>query len=207
MIRIPNRLSLALAPLLLLLASSYTVCAWYDPGVQRWINRDPIQEKGGKNLYRFVNNDPNRRVDSFGLEDPQIMNLDWSCLNCYLQLFLQRRKIMGRAAYEAATDPVYGGIGHVDGPEDAIRHCLAGCYLAKAMRAIPACKDTLASEVIADEERNRSNRSQVDIENGIEGSRAPNNSDCQEYCRKAYVERRIRSERPPPWPVRTPGGR
>jgi RHS repeat-associated protein len=40
---------------------------FYDPAVQRWINRDPIGEKGGYDLYSFVLNDPNEIVDSFGL--------------------------------------------------------------------------------------------------------------------------------------------
>jgi uncharacterized protein RhaS with RHS repeats len=30
---------------------------FYDPGLQRWINRDPIGELGGLNLYIFVLND------------------------------------------------------------------------------------------------------------------------------------------------------
>jgi hypothetical protein len=32
--------------------------AFYDPGLQRWLNRDPIGEAGGINLYAFVNNSP-----------------------------------------------------------------------------------------------------------------------------------------------------
>lgn len=43
------------------------VNAYYDPGLQRWINRDPIQENGGINLYSFIYNDPNGWVDFFGL--------------------------------------------------------------------------------------------------------------------------------------------
>jgi len=31
---------------------------WYDPNLQRWLNRDPISETGGINLYGFVRNDP-----------------------------------------------------------------------------------------------------------------------------------------------------
>ena len=42
--------------------------AFYDPGLQRWINRDPIQEEGGMNLMRFANNDPVAVIDAFGLE-------------------------------------------------------------------------------------------------------------------------------------------
>jgi hypothetical protein len=34
----------------------------------RWINRDPIAERGGVNLYGFVENDPVNGVDPLGLE-------------------------------------------------------------------------------------------------------------------------------------------
>lgn len=43
MIPIRKKLN-ALAPLALLLLASTTASAWYDPGVQRWINRDPIED-------------------------------------------------------------------------------------------------------------------------------------------------------------------
>ena len=40
---------------------------FYSPGLGRWINRDPIGEDGGTNLYGFVGNDPVNGVDEFGL--------------------------------------------------------------------------------------------------------------------------------------------
>jgi RHS repeat-associated protein len=40
---------------------------WYSPSLGRWINRDPIEEKGGMNLYGFVGNDGVNWVDLFGL--------------------------------------------------------------------------------------------------------------------------------------------
>src|SRR5207249_11803613 len=40
---------------------SYYGYRFYDPSMQRWLNRDPILEYGGINLYGFVSNDP---VDS-----------------------------------------------------------------------------------------------------------------------------------------------
>lgn len=43
-----------------------TVRAFYDPSAQSWINRDPIQEHGGLNLYGFVQSDPMNRADSYG---------------------------------------------------------------------------------------------------------------------------------------------
>src|SRR6266545_6312322 len=40
----------------------------YDPNIQRWLNRDPIEERGGLNLYGFVGNDSLNRFDPFGLD-------------------------------------------------------------------------------------------------------------------------------------------
>jgi RHS repeat-associated protein len=39
---------------------------FYEPHLQRWINRDPIGELGGINLYGFVANDPPNLVDGDG---------------------------------------------------------------------------------------------------------------------------------------------
>ncbi len=41
---------------------------YYDPVTGRWLNRDPIEEDGGVNLYGFVENDPIDWVDVLGLE-------------------------------------------------------------------------------------------------------------------------------------------
>src|SRR6058998_1362990 len=46
----------------------YYLYRFYDPNLQRWINRDPIQELGGLNLYAFLQNAPTTVVDPFGLE-------------------------------------------------------------------------------------------------------------------------------------------
>ena len=40
----------------------------YDPNLQRFLNRDPIQELGGLNLYGLVGNSPVAYVDPFGLD-------------------------------------------------------------------------------------------------------------------------------------------
>ena len=41
---------------------------YYHPQWGRFINRDPIEEAGGENLYRFVSNDPVNRWDLLGLK-------------------------------------------------------------------------------------------------------------------------------------------
>jgi RHS repeat-associated protein len=44
----------------------------YDPGLGRWLSRDPIGEDGGLNLYAFVHNDPVGRIDPLGLSDERL---------------------------------------------------------------------------------------------------------------------------------------
>jgi RHS repeat-associated protein len=39
----------------------------YDPDFGRWLNRDPIAERGGLNLYDYVGNSPIANVDLSGL--------------------------------------------------------------------------------------------------------------------------------------------
>ena len=39
----------------------------YDPRAMRWLSRDPIEERGGTNLYAYVNGDPVNYVDPAGL--------------------------------------------------------------------------------------------------------------------------------------------
>jgi RHS repeat-associated protein len=42
---------------------------FYDPLNQRWLNRDPIGERGGIGLYGYVSNRANQSVDPLGLSD------------------------------------------------------------------------------------------------------------------------------------------
>ena len=46
---------------------SYYGYRYYTPQTGRWINRDPIEERGGVNLYGFVGNKPVNWADILGL--------------------------------------------------------------------------------------------------------------------------------------------
>ncbi|MBK9128167.1 MAG: RHS repeat-associated core domain-containing protein [Phycisphaerales bacterium] len=48
---------------------------WYSAKLGRWISRDPIEEAGGRNLARYVNNAPGMRWDALGLRR-------WCCDEC-----------------------------------------------------------------------------------------------------------------------------
>jgi RHS repeat-associated protein len=45
----------------------------YEANFQRWLNQDPIGERGGVNLYGFIGNNPVNLFDSFGLEEYSIV--------------------------------------------------------------------------------------------------------------------------------------
>ena len=44
-----------------------TMYRGYDPGAGRWVSRDPLQERGGLNLYAYAGGDPVIRLDVLGL--------------------------------------------------------------------------------------------------------------------------------------------
>jgi len=46
---------------------------FYSPALGRWLNRDPVEERGGKNLYEFVLNSPPSYVDPDGQKPQRIM--------------------------------------------------------------------------------------------------------------------------------------
>ena len=56
--------------LILLLAIFTVQSTWgfYDPSAGQWLNRDPVEEGGGINLYQFVHNSPLNNVDPHGLQ-------------------------------------------------------------------------------------------------------------------------------------------
>jgi hypothetical protein len=64
-----KKISLAIKAAVLVVAlffSADTVSAYYDPGMQRWLNRDPLGELASRDLYEFVYNDPIGGIDFYG---------------------------------------------------------------------------------------------------------------------------------------------
>lgn len=53
----------------------YFVRRYYDPMLQRFINRDPIAEQGGVNLYAYVANNPINLYDEIGLMPCWLQNM------------------------------------------------------------------------------------------------------------------------------------
>jgi uncharacterized protein RhaS with RHS repeats len=63
----PLKLLLLLLSLLTSIASAH-----YDPAMGRWLNRDPVAENGGENLYGFVGNDGVNKWDLWGMQTLQL---------------------------------------------------------------------------------------------------------------------------------------
>ena len=66
---------LLLVPLLLVLVGS-SAYGFYDASVGRWINRDPIGEPGGYDLYAFIDNNPINAIDPLGLYTANVKNCE-----------------------------------------------------------------------------------------------------------------------------------
>jgi RHS repeat-associated protein len=84
MIKLHLKLMLPALMLLALFSTPNLASAYYDPGVQRWINRDPVKELGHflirygnsvqmglaeRNLYEYVRNSPVDLLDPLGLTE------------------------------------------------------------------------------------------------------------------------------------------
>ena len=50
---------------------------YYSSGLGRWMGRDPIGERGGKNLYAFCKNNGVNRIDKYGLASGYSLGWDW----------------------------------------------------------------------------------------------------------------------------------
>jgi hypothetical protein len=61
------RISKLIILLALLALSAQSVSAFYDPSLGRWISRDPLQERGEINQFRFCLNSPHNNSDPLGL--------------------------------------------------------------------------------------------------------------------------------------------
>ncbi len=49
----------------------YYLYRFYDANLQRWLNRNPIEETGGLNLFTYVYGQPTSAIDPLGLLTPQ----------------------------------------------------------------------------------------------------------------------------------------
>jgi hypothetical protein len=90
---------------------------YYNPVSQRWLNRDPIGERGGINLYRFTRNNPVKYIDKYG---------HYSIGAGYGCLYEQK----GPSPCEKAQQEAKSMMGAI--VNDKRAHCISSCQIAKA---------------------------------------------------------------------------
>ena len=83
---------------------SYYGFRFYSPELGRWLNRDPIEERGGVNLYRFVGNAPVNRRDYLGLLEKKILPLGVY----YEKLTFEAGNYSARESLICVCDPLDG---------------------------------------------------------------------------------------------------
>jgi RHS repeat-associated protein len=112
-------------------ALSLAIFRAYSSHFGKWINRDPIYEQGGINLYAYVQNDPVTEKDSQGLNPVGFAiegwNDAWTIGNANSLLGL------GLSIGASKNAEGSGFPGPNNGPQDAYRHCLWSCMMAGYM--------------------------------------------------------------------------
>jgi hypothetical protein len=113
-----------LAAALLCLLAAERAAGFYDPSVQRWINRDPIGRRGGINLFSFARNRPVNGFDGFGHTflidpnaDPTFRNHMQSCA-CTLSTCPFGRQLLDeaeKAGYQITVKMRLDGDGPLEG--------------------------------------------------------------------------------------------
>jgi RHS repeat-associated protein len=106
---------------------------WRRQSVSRWPNHDPIGEKGGRNLYAFVHNNPLSNVDPCGRSVWSDWKTGWKCLTgsgpC--------RKMISDRMWEASNwaNSYFGLPGQMHSNAgsiaDLLSHCVGACEVAK----------------------------------------------------------------------------
>ena len=110
-----------------LVAGLQAANAWYSPSQQRWLNRDPIEERGGINLYRFAGNTSVNHVDPDGRV---ILQSVWAacCAKHLTGIGVQANQ---RVIAIMNTWPSTYSTGGEGTPVDAIQHCLGACMASQ----------------------------------------------------------------------------
>jgi uncharacterized protein RhaS with RHS repeats len=184
-----------------LLAGRHAADAWYSPSQQRWIIRDPIEEKGGINLYAFVGNHPISSIDIMGLNDlalfgPEMVGLvpQAQCEDPYT--------CGKRIADEVNRSPVI--LGDRDG---LYQHCVASCRISRECLggrfAAWIGGDWIMDPWWQSPEKGSDPRDRYSNKKGRAFSKK--SGFCEDQCAEAYRAGELDSEPPPPsrrpyWP-------
>ncbi len=192
---------MSLWPLLVLLLSvawAEHAFAYYDPGVQRWINRDPIAEAGGKNTYAFSGGNPLSRMDAFGHSPINVPSMPPLGNPGGIVAACRCRNLINRGMHDAErwANETWGVPGNMHAnsgsPADMLTHCVGACEVAKGEKVCEGSginprqylQDRENGGVLADDK--------LDLENNKVGfGLAGSATDCKAGCVSAMLEGKL----------------
>ena len=169
---------------------------YYDPNTGRWPSRDPIQEKGGINLYGFVGNSSISRIDPLGLAYGGGGNADFNeKFACWWDCGVEKSKKAAALAGQALaeTQDRFPGMTLHNDKADAWRHCFWSCEMARAIGQ-QCAKD------IGDNHENAGNRKgqpknerEMDEHNNAAGRGFGSQfGNCADLCQKALDDGKLK---------------
>jgi len=154
---------------------------FYDPESQRWLNRDPIEERGGINLYGFVANNPVNWIDSDGRIVP-------------LLIIGGAAVALGAWTYACQTmaineaQELYDSTSKSDPDFDKKKHCYTSCKFNRCMLLAPGATllGGLVHEVFTSNSLSRSVQDEKANLYGIYGSYSFES--CEDWCDRCPVK-------------------
>jgi RHS repeat-associated protein len=169
----------------------YYLYRYFDPNLQRWTSRDPIQTAGGINLYAFGANNP------VGLFDTDGRSLGAVVVAA----------IIGYTGYKGVCSAAEGWVAKNDSPPDKTRyaHCLASCRIKKqcgrgaavAAGFLKELKDFVSCMASSGHDKDHcySAFQPKDFEDNKTGRSCPPEKSCEEHCKDL-----MNQPEPPPGP-------
>ena len=108
----------------------YNFLRTYDPGTGRYLEADPIGQLGGINVFSYALENPINRIDPSGRDSREI----WDAVRGagVRDAYRAGTSLAGEAGDSASQSQLPGA--H-NGPQDAFRHCVWQCLIAKASGA------------------------------------------------------------------------
>jgi len=171
----------------------YYLYRFYDPNLQRWINRDPIEEAGGINLYGFLYNDPLNWIDPLGLEGSVDFKARAQCLCKCGWLKCDTARKLGERALEEARKRFPSDDSLHNGPGDAWRHCYWSCMMGDVIGKRCARIIGNAYEDSGDRHGQPPDEREMDDHNNRVGrSLAGKPGSCKDLCQKALDDGKLK---------------